>query len=143
MVVSGWCLFAAVLLAAIPVRPALTFAIVAALLIPLHRREKPKGMAWVAAESSRVRTVVAHLDDVPGPLPHGARVLFLSDPFEKDDWILTFMFRLHYRDDDIRVDRAQWMKTPPVWSDYDRVLRVDGTALTIAASNASSAPAKK
>ena len=143
MVLPGWCLFLAVLLAAIPVRPALTFAILAALLIPLHRREKPKGMAWVAAESSRVRTVVAHVDEAAGPLPRGARVLFLSDPFEKDDWILTFMFRLHYRDDDIRVDRAQWMKTPPGWSDYDRVLRIDGTALTTVASKASSAPAKK
>jgi hypothetical protein len=40
-------------------------------------------------------------------MPHGTKVLFLSDPYDADDWILTSMFRLQYRDRDLRVDRVK------------------------------------
>jgi hypothetical protein len=41
------------------------------------------------------------------------------------------MFRLHYRDDEIRVDRAVSMRTPPDLASYDRVLRLEGGRLTL------------
>jgi hypothetical protein len=62
-------------------------------------------------------------------LPHAAKVLFVSDPFPKDDYILTFIFRLRYRDEDCRIDRVK--VRPPDYSEpYDRVYRLDETGLT-------------
>jgi hypothetical protein len=41
-------------------------------------------------------------------LPRGAHVLFVGDPFARDDYFLLFLTRLLYRDMSITVDR-----TPP------------------------------
>ena len=41
----------------------------------------------------------------PG-LPRGARVLFVGDPFARDDYSLLFLTRLLYGDMSITVDRS-------------------------------------
>jgi hypothetical protein len=67
-------------------------------------------------------------------LPREARLLFLSDPFPKDEWMLTFIFRLHYRDDGIRVDRVQAMREPPdavAEAAYHHTFRLDNAGLTL------------
>jgi hypothetical protein len=113
------------------------FVAVAIVLFPLHRRQKPRGKQWVAEAHATVRSVVEPLPRVAGSLPRGARVLFLSDPFPKDEWMLTFIFRLHYRDEEIRVDRALAMHTYPdraAQATYDRLFRLDGGILTQAAN---------
>jgi hypothetical protein len=106
------------------------FLLVAALLVPLHLHRKPIGSNWVAEAHRAVRSVQERLDG-PGRLPRGARVLFLSDPYEVDDWILTFIFRLHYRDNEIRVDRAKSMREPPDMESYDRIYSLENWRLQL------------
>ena len=80
-----------------------------------------------------MRSIAEHLGEVAGPLPRGAKVLFLRDPYPKDEWMLTFLFRLHYRDDTIRVDRARAMPVypgAPEQAEYDRLFETDGRTLS-------------
>jgi len=61
------------------------------------------------------------------------KILFVSDPFEKGDWILTFIFRLHYRDASIVVDRVKdkpSLGTFARWSEYEHVFALDPGGLT-------------
>jgi hypothetical protein len=105
-----------------------TFAAVVALLIPLHRHEKPIGYLGIADNDRGVRPVLEQLARQNRPLPRGAKVLFLSDPYPIDEWVLTFMFRLHYRDKDIQVIRAKvWpaLAAPEARQQYDRVYVLD------------------
>src|SRR5207245_10246266 len=46
-------------------------------------------------------------------MPRSGRVLFLSDPFDPADYTLTFLFRLHYRDKEIQVDRVKVLGAEP------------------------------
>jgi hypothetical protein len=99
-----------------------------ALLIPLHRREKPIGDLGIADSDRGVRPVLEQLAIQNRPLPRGAKVLFLSDPYPIDEWVLTFMFRLHYRDKDIQIIRAKvWpaLAVPAMRQQYDRVYLLD------------------
>ena len=108
------------------------FLVVAALLIPLHRREKPVGQAWFAADQRTVRSVLEGLAASPGPLPPKAKVLFVSDPYDADDYILYFMFALHYRDKQIQVDRVKIqpaLADPAARAGYDRVFTLDNQGL--------------
>jgi len=114
----------------------LLFVIVAVLLVPLHHREKLIGNGWpIVAEAhvgGQVRPVIEHLTLQHRSLPRGARVLFLSDPYPVDEWMLTFMFRLYYKDKEIRVDRAKvWpeLAQPAVRAQYDRVFVLDAEGL--------------
>jgi hypothetical protein len=120
LVLPGWYLFAAAALVAvrealpawaesIAVRPeALAlFVAVMLLLLPLHHAEKPGGMAWVAGAHQQIRSVLGVVAERFPAMPRGTKVLFLSDPYDADDWILTSMFRLQYRDRDLRVDRVK------------------------------------
>ena len=114
----------------------LLFVAVAALLAPLHRREKLIGNGWpIVAEAhvrGQVRPVIEQLALQNRSLPRGARVLFLSDPYPTDEWILTFMFRLYYRDKEIRVDRAKvWpeLAKAEVRAQYDRVFVLNDEGL--------------
>jgi len=105
------------------------FTVVVLLLVPLHWHERPEGNWWVPYSYAQVRSVLAPLDRA-APLPRGARVLFLSDPFEPGDWILSNMFRLHYRDDALRVDRVK--DHPDLAAQarlYDRVYVLDAGGL--------------
>jgi hypothetical protein len=75
--------------------------------VPLHRAEKRLGMGWVVGSHQQVRTVLGQLAKRFPTMPPGSKVLFLSDPYDTNDWILTSMFRLEYRDRDLRVDRVK------------------------------------
>ena len=146
LTIPGWCLYTAgalVLLrdavvrrlpgwaAALGVRPeqlALA-AVLTAVLLPLHRHEKPAGKWWVEPDYEAVRTVMQGLDR-DGPVRPGARILFLSDPFDRGDWILSNMFRLRYRDDALQVDRVKdHPELAPRAAEYDRVYRWDAHGL--------------
>ena len=83
------------------------FAVAALLLILLHRSEKDAGKTWVAGSYRQVRGVLGVLESRYPNMPRGAKVLFLSDPYDADDWILTSMFRLEYRDPELHVDRVK------------------------------------
>jgi hypothetical protein len=120
LVLPGWYLFTALVLVWlvrqlprwadwIGVRPeqVALFVVVALLLVPLHRTEKPLGNKWVAGAHQQVRTVLGQLAERFPAMPPGSKVLFLSDPYDADDWILTSMFRLQYRDRNLQVDRVK------------------------------------
>jgi hypothetical protein len=110
------------------------FAGVALVLLPLHLRQKPIGNRWVAPAHAAVRCVTERLKEIAGPLPRGAKVLFLADPYPKNEWMLTFIFRLYYQDDAIRVDRARAMRVFPdavAQAEYDRLFVTDGRTLTV------------
>ncbi len=139
LVLPGWYLLAASFLLrvrewlvawapALEVRPeqAALFLGVALLLIPQHRAEKPVGKAWVAASHQQVRTILETLQAKIPTMPHGAKVLFLNDPYDADDWILTSTFRLQYRDHDLSVDRVKVDPTLAAKADeYAHVFTLD------------------
>ena len=65
-------------------------------------------------------------------MPPGSKVLFLSDPYDADDWILTSMFRLEYRDRDLRVDRVK--ANPSLafrTADYAHVFELDHRGMRV------------
>lgn len=120
--------------AAFGVRPeqAALFLLVAALLIPAHLRERPTGKVWVPETHAMVRNVIQPLTARYPTMPRGASVLFLDDPYPKDEWMLTFIFRLVYRDNQIRVDRVKvWpeLAKEPARSQYQRVFTLDEKGL--------------
>jgi hypothetical protein len=105
------------------------FVLLAVVLVPLHQHRKPLGKDWVAGSYQEVRSVLDPLDRLHPPRP-GARVLFLSDPFDPGDWILTSMFRLHYRDRTLQVDRVKdHPELAAIAAQYDRVFVLDGREL--------------
>jgi hypothetical protein len=157
LTLPGWCLYAASVVAllrdallrriprwaaAFDARPeqlALFAALVLA-LVPLHWHEKPAGKWWVQPDYDAVRTVMQSLDR-DGPLRRDARVLFLSDPFDRGDWILSNMFRLHYRDDALQVDRAKdHPELAARAADYDRVYAMDSRGLHRIRANTDAVP---
>jgi hypothetical protein len=138
LTLPGWYLFAArtlisirdrLLPAGAAPRPAILFLLVAACLVPLHWRQKPRGKAWVAEAHQSVRSVLEPLRQYT--VPRGGKVLILDDPFPKEDFILTFMFRLTFRDDEIQVRRAQGPFVPPPGEVYDRVFTFTNQRLTL------------
>ena len=120
--------------AAIGVRPeqAILFAAILGVLVPAHWHEKPQGKGWVAGTPLQLRELAKQLAAKHPTMPRAAKVLFVSDPFPADDWIMTFLFRLEYRDPRIDVDRSKRMDTPPdcaAQSRYSRVFTFDGATL--------------
>jgi hypothetical protein len=142
LTLPGWYLFAAqtlvsarerLLPAGPAARPAVLFLLVAACLVPLHWRQKPRGKAWVAEAHQSVRSVVEPLRQYT--VPRAGKVLILDDPFPKEDFILTFMFRLAFRDEEIQVRRAKAPFAPPPGEVYDRVFTFANQQLTLLKSN--------
>jgi hypothetical protein len=139
LTLPGWYLFAATALVAArdrvtSGRQVTLFAAVAVLLFPLHWHQKPLGDGWCAEAHASVRNVLERIKTVPRPLPPGARVLFLDDPYPSEEWMLTFIFRLNYRDDRIQVDRVRSMGATPdplALAAYNQVFRLDAAGLTL------------
>jgi len=73
-------------------------------LAAVHARQKPRGMAWVAAEHDSVRRTLEPLRRYV--LPPKAEVLVTADPYDPNDSILLGIFRLRFRDPDITVRRV-------------------------------------
>src|SRR5262245_12757227 len=108
------------------------FALVAILLVPLHRREKAVSHV-VSAAKDPVRSVDQHLAAKYPSMPRGAHILFLSDPFEPYDYSLTFLFRLHYRDKEIEVNRVKVLGAEPdpvTRKSYQHVFRFTADTVT-------------
>jgi len=88
----------------------------AGILVPLHSFRKPYGNAWVAAEQAKVRSITYELQRQLPSLPAGVHLLVADDPFDPDDWILTFLFRLHYRDRTLQLARTKSPAQPDLKS---------------------------
>jgi hypothetical protein len=119
LTLPGWYLLGARLIerATRRAKPALVFAAVAVLLIPLHARRKEQGRTWVAEAHASVRRVLEPLRSER--LAKGARVLFLGDTYPTDDYLAMFILRLSFRDSELQVDRAR-----VAGAKYDRVYRM-------------------
>jgi hypothetical protein len=88
------------------------FLAVALGVFAVHDRET-RGETVPSPQSDPIRTLEDQLTARYPSMPHAANILFLSDPFDPGDWILTMFFRLHYRDKDLQVDRVKSMTNPP------------------------------
>jgi hypothetical protein len=95
------------------------------MLGPLHAREGAKALALFQSVQFPTREVVAGLSARPA-LRHGARVLFVNDPFAKDSYLLIFATRLYYRDLTIEVVRA-----PEAQPGFDAVFAFEGRSLRL------------
>jgi hypothetical protein len=132
LTLPGWYLLVARLLVTatsrvrLAARAPVLFATAAILLLPLHAARKEKGRWWVAEAHRSVKSVLEPLRSET--LPHAARVLFLADPFPREDYVLTFIFRLRFRDDDLRVDRAR-VRPVALAESYDRAYRLEAGTL--------------
>ncbi len=128
----GWALYAATLIAAVRrtilrarrddhlAAQAITFVIVALLLIVAHRRNV--NTPHVRTE---LRTSYDQLRELLPRLKVGSRVLFLNDPFKTDEWTPLFILRLLHRDQSLQVHRVKMMEAPPslsVIASYDVVI---------------------
>jgi hypothetical protein len=80
--------------------------LVALFLAPHHRRESVKTLRIFESAQPPSRQIAQELIALRPSLPRGARVLFVNDPFSKDEYFLFFLTRLLYRDMSISVDRA-------------------------------------
>ena len=129
MTLPGWYLFAALSLVMlrdllirylqiissalqVEARQLALFLVVLLLLFPIHRNQKVYVPA-VLASNDPARKVYEQLRANYPSMPPGASILFLSDPFDPSDYTLTFLFRLHYRDKEIRVDRVKFLGAEP------------------------------
>ena len=91
--------------------PALLFLLVAACLVPLHWRQKPRGNSWVAEAYESVRCTLQPLAHYA--VPRGGKVLVLNDPYPADDNILLAMFRITFRDESIQVRHPKIASAAP------------------------------
>ena len=138
LTLPAWYLFASVCLVILrdrlipdtipaPAQQIALFVAVALLLLPLHRHEKL--ITRMEPTKDPVRSVDRQLTAKYPSMPKEARILFLSDPFETYDYTLTFLFRLHYRDKEIQVDRVKVMgaePNPEGRKSYHHIFRLTG-----------------
>jgi hypothetical protein len=91
-------------------------------LAPHHRRESVKTLRIFEGAQPPSRQLAKELIALRPSLPRGARVLFVNDPFPKDEYFLDFLTRLLYRDMGITVEKAPLGKSRQTESDhYDAV----------------------
>jgi len=149
----GWALLAACLiwyswpLRLVPHggRELAALAVCFVVLAYLHTSLKPIGNLWVPAEQRIVRSILTGMDREFPVMPRSGRVLFLNDPFVVDDWILTMLLHLRYRDDTIHVHREK--QSGPVarekWGEYDYVVTLEDWNLTLIQRGAANPAGKR
>jgi hypothetical protein len=103
----------------------------ALLLLPAHLHHRQAGTLWVAIDEPKVRSIVSALDRQLPRLPKGGLVYFQEDPFADDDWILTFIFRLYYRDDTVEVHRSKRSEDGPAGHHAVLTLRENPWVLSV------------
>ena len=109
--------------------PAVLFLLVAACLVPLHWRQKPRGNWWVAEAHESVRCTLQPLAHFS--VPRGGKVLVLNDPYPAGDNILLAMFRITFRDESIQVRHPKTASAAPPGEVYDRVFTYTNRQLTL------------
>jgi hypothetical protein len=86
-----------------------TFAFCAAAVIAFHAARP-----WQPYVNPLIRSTVKQLGEIQPRVPDGSRILFVDDPFDKDDpWVLLFLCRLYYGLPQLQVDRAKLMLAKP------------------------------
>jgi hypothetical protein len=80
--------------------------LLALFLAPHHRQESVKTLRTFESVQPPSRQLAEEMIALRPSLPRGGRVLFVGDPFAKDEYFLLFLTRLLYRDMSITVERA-------------------------------------
>jgi hypothetical protein len=113
--------------------------LLAVFLAPCHRRETLKTLRIFESVQPPSRRLAAEMIALRPRLPRGARVLFLGDPFARDDYFLLFLTRLLYRDMTITVDRTPPSKGFATGRDcYDAVFQLSPSSFAACARRLSS-----
>jgi hypothetical protein len=113
------------------VSQAILFLGIAAILVPLHKRESPAVMRLFLSQEPPVDELSSGLLRIQPHLKRGAQVLFVDDPFPKDQYLLVFITRLVYGDMTIRIDRtAVQPRSEAEYKNYDAVFRFRDGHLT-------------
>jgi len=103
---------------------------VAAFLAPLHARESRKTLQIFMSAQPPSREIAQDLARLQPTLRHGARLLFVDDPFPTDSYFLLFVTRLYYRDMTIQADRTRLKAaSPSEYSHYDVIFGFQGRRL--------------
>jgi hypothetical protein len=146
---AGWTLYAATLLVMVRravvrllpvglargsgpqrVSQALLLVGLAVFLAPLHAREAPKELQHFMSVQPPSREMTQDLARLRPNLRHGARILFVDDPFPKDSYFPLFATRLFYRDLTLELERTQ--KVPESeFGTYDAVFGFRGNRLIL------------
>lgn len=101
---------------------AVMFALVAIAVGPLHLRERPKTSRLFQSVQPPSREMAGELLKQQPTLKPGARLLFVSDPFPKNQYFLLFLARLLYHDMSLEVVRtAVDPVLPAEYGQYDAV----------------------
>lgn len=115
-------------------RTAALFLVTAFVLQHYHRWINPYVLDWLDRDRARVATFLEGLRRALPELPRGAQLVFLEDPHPADDYILTFVARLVYRDPTIVVLRSKQLArdlTPQEIAAATHLLRLSETDLTV------------
>ncbi len=95
----------------------ITFLICVVTLVTIHQShplEEP------SAADGLVRSSLEQIAKLPLAVHPGSRILFLDDPFAKDDGgTLAQILMLHYRTLDLSIDRAKALPAPPSQAGID------------------------
>jgi len=75
-------------------------------LAPQHQQQSAKTLRIFESVQPPSRRLAREMIALRPGLAHGARVLFVGDPFAKDEYFLLFLTRLLYRDMSITVERT-------------------------------------
>jgi len=99
------------------------FLSVACILAPLHARENSRTLPHFLSVQPPAREMAAELLRVQPQVKRGAHVLFVDDPFPRDQYFLLFLTRLLYHDMTIEVTRTSVQPCPVAqYRNYDVVL---------------------
>jgi hypothetical protein len=86
-----------------------TFALCAAAVIAFHAARP-----WQPYVNPFIHSTVSQLSEIQPRVPNGSKILFVNDPFDKDDpWVLLFICRLFYGLPELQVDREKLMAAQP------------------------------
>ncbi len=122
----GWSIWAAVLLSAArrrlaellglqeslfarTITQALLFITLIVLLYPVHQRKRNDLRFAIRLEQSEMHDLLQQMTKQFPAIPRGSRILFVDDPFRREDWGLSFLLRLQYNDADLLVARTKAM----------------------------------
>ena len=86
-----------------------TFATCAVAVIAFHSLRP-----WPPQVNPLIRSTVTQLSQIQPSVADRSSILFLDDPFDKDDtWVLLFICRLYYGLPEVRIDRVKTMPEKP------------------------------
>jgi hypothetical protein len=98
------------------IRQLVTFILCVAALIPLHASHPLPGPS---AADRLVRSTVVQLAQLQPTVNKNAKILFLDDPFQTDEYTPLFILRLYYGFPDLVVDRVKILSPKPTQAQID------------------------